>query len=260
MNEDISRKKIKKLQKVIKNYLDDNVKVPAFETIEKDFYSQNKIANILMLLKVTTNCILKHGLDFDKDYLKQLPHEEIEKYITIFENFIQTGNLSQEAEKILESTNSRKYLLAYLNRELNWVAISILSASYISSHIIMRSAFELLVAIATNKTGSMGTRVDSISFLTLEEKKGVKKLWSDLCGWSHPFGKWIEEACPIFISCSPMYHPKLCRQSIDEFEKIIDFFIIIGIEKFKIDKNDVLHEVHNYSIDISNLTFFKDRC
>lgn len=260
MNEDIPRKEIKKLQKFVKNYLDNNVKVPAFETVEKDSYSRTKIAEIVLLLQVTANCIFKHGLDFDKDYLKQLPKEEIENYLIIFENFIQTGNLSQEAEKILESSNSRKYLLAYLNRELNWVAISILSASYISAHIIMRSAFELLIAIATNKTGSMGARVDSITFLTLEEKKDVKKIWNDLCGWSHPYGKWIKEACPIFISCGPMYHPKLCRQSIDQFEKIIDFFIIIGLEKFEVDKNDFLHEVHNYTINISNLTLFQDRC
>ena len=261
MGENIKNKE-KELQNVIENHLDRYVKVPAFETIEKDFYAQDKIAGFLILLKVTTSCIIKYGLDFDKNQLQKLPQDEIEKHITVLEEYIQTGHLSQETEEILKSNNSNKHLIFYLNHGLNWIVISILSASYISANIIMRSIFELLVAIATNGIDgkiSMGSRLDSISFLTLEERKKLRKLWGKLNSWVHPSGKWEKEVCPIFVSRNPMYHPELCGQSLDLFEKLIDFFIIIGIEKFEINRNDILDEIQEYQIDISNLTLFQNR-
>lgn len=248
------------LRKVIEEYLDMNVKVPAFETIEKDFYAQDKLADILILLLAATDSIQKQGLDFDKDYLRQLPKPEIEKRIEVLTKFIQTGNLSQEAKEFLKSGSSRKYLLAYLVRELNWVAISILSASYISAHIIMRSVFESLVEIATRKTGSMSKRINSISFLSSQEKKEIKKLWKDLCGWVHPFDKWIKKVCPIFVSHRPMYHPELCKKCLEKLEKLIDLLIIVGLEKFEISKKDIFSAVKKYRVNTSNLKLFQSRC
>lgn len=260
MNKNIKNKK--ELQDIIEYHLDRYVKVPAFETIEKDFYAQDKIASFLILLKVMADCIIKDGLDFDKNQLQELPQDEIEKRITVLEKYIQTGHLSQETNNILKSDNSNKHLIAYLDNGLNWIVISILSASYISANIIMRSIFELLVAIATNGidgNNSMGYRLESIPFLTLEERKKLKKLWGKLNSWAHPFAKWEKEVCPIFVSYNPMYHPELCKQSLDLFENLIDFFIIIGIEKFEINRNDTLDEIQKYQIDISNLTLFQNR-
>ena len=250
----------KRLRRVIEKYLEKNVKVPAFETIEQDFYAQNKLASILILLQVTIDSILKQGLDFDEDYLRQLSEPEIEKRIKLLEKSIQTGYFSQEATEILKSDSSRKYLLAYLGRELNWVAISILSASYISAHIIMRSIFELLVGITTKKKGSMNERINSISFLSSEEREEIKKLWGDLCGWAHPFGKWIKEVCPIFVSHGPMYHSELCRKCLKELEKLVDLLLVVGLEKFKTSRRDILSKIEDYKIDTSNLTLFQSRC
>lgn len=250
----------RKLRKVIEEYLDRNVKVPSFETIEKDFYAQDKLAGILVLLQATFNCIQKQGLDFDKDYLRQLPKPEIEKRIDVLKKFVYTGHLSQEATEILKSDSSRKYLFVYLDKELCWVAVSILSASYISAHIIMRSVFELLIGIATRKTGSMSERINGIPFLSPEERKEIYKLWGDLCAWSHPYGKWIIEVCPIFISYKPMYHSKLCKLSLEKLEKLVDLLLVIALEKFEINKKDILDKVKSYKIDTSNLIFFQDRC
>ena len=248
------------LQKAIEKYIDRNVKVPAFETIEKDFYAQGKLAEILVILTVTVACIQKQGLDIDKDYAKLLNKQELEKNIEVLEEFIQTGTLSQEAAKIMESFSSRKYLLAYLLRELNWVAVSVLSASYVSAHIIMRSVFELLVGIATKKTGSMSERIKSIPFLSPEEQKEIQKLWGDLCSWSHPYNKWTKEMCPIFVLRGPMYHPVLCKQCLEELEKLLDLLLVVGLEKFEVNREYIVSEVKKHKIDTSNLTFFQDRC
>jgi len=254
-----ANKKYLELRKIIEEYLDENVKAPAFDTIEKDFQAQDRIANILLLLQTTVDCIKKQGLDFDKSYLKQLSKPEIDKRIYVLEEFIRTNYLSQEVKENLKSDSSRKYLLVYLSRELNWVAISVLSASYISAYILMRSIFELLVGIATIKTGSMRKRINDISFFSEEERKQIYRIWQDLSGWAHPYHKWIKEVCPIFISHKTMYHPKLCIQSLKKLEKIIDILLVIALEKFEIDKQNVLNKVTTYRIDTSNFPFFHSR-
>lgn len=256
----MNKNKLRELREVIEGYLDNNVKAPAFETIEKDFYAQDKLANILILLSRTVDCIQREGLDFDKDYLKQLPMPEIQERKEILEKFIQTGHLSEKAKGILESGSSRKYLLAYLVRELNWVTISILCASYLSAHIIMRSVYELLIGIATKKNGGMGERIGGISFLSPEERKEVHKLWRGLSAWAHPYGKWVKEVCPIFISHKPMYHSRLCRQSLEKLEKLIDLVLVIAIEKFEVNKEDILSKARKFRIDMSSLVLFRVRC
>lgn len=256
----MNENKLRELRKVIEEYLNKNTKAPAFETIEKDFYAQDKLASILILLSNTVTCILRDGLDFDKDHLKQLPKSEIQERIEILQKFVQTGHLSIETNEILKSDSSRKYLLAYLAREFNWVVISILCASYLSAQIVMRSLYELLIGIATTKTGKMSKRIDSISFLSPKERKKTLELWRDLCSWSHPYGKWLSEMCPIFISHEPMYHPKLCKQSLETLEKLIDLLLVVAIEKFEVNKEILLNKVKKYRIDFSSLVFFQDRC
>jgi len=64
----------------------------------------------------------------------------------------------------------------------------------------------------------------------------------------------------VFISRKPMYHPKLCAQSLEKLEKITDLLLVIAIEKFEINKNDVLAKMKDYKVDISSLTLFQRRC
>lgn len=259
MNDKESQNKISQLKEVIAKYLDENVKNPAFETIEKDFDVQDKLATFLILSQVTIDSIEKEGMIYDNDYLIQIPKQEIDKRIEILKTYIQTGNLAKESTEIMNDLSSKKYLLYYFLREIHWIIVSILCASYISAHIVIRSIFELLIGIATKKTGSMNERINSIIFLSLEEKKEVKKFWRDLCGWSHPFGKWVKEVCPVFISHRPIYHPKLCKQCLEELEKIIGLFLVIGIEKFEINTKNIISKTKKYRIDISNLPFCHNR-
>lgn len=249
----------KKILEIIGEYLDKNVKVPALETIRKDPYAQHKLGEILVLLEVTVACIQKQGLDIDKNYPALLTKHELDKTIAVMEEFIQSGNFTEEASDIMKSFSSRKYLFPYLVREFHWVVISILAASYLSAHVIMRSIFELLVGIATKQAGSMSERIGGMEFLSSEEKKDVKKLWKALNGWAHPYNKWTKEICPIFISHEPMYHPELYRQCLEEIEKLVDLLLVIGIEKFEIRSQDISSPVKNHEFDTSNLPFFQKR-
>jgi len=54
-----------------------------------------------------------------------------------------------------------------------------------------------------------------------------------------------------------MYHSKLCKLSL---EKLVDLLLVIALEKFEINKKDILDKVKSYKIDTSNLIFFQDRC
>jgi len=252
----------KELRNIIERYIDQNVKIPTFETVDKDFHAQDRIASILTLLRVSLDCIREQGSFFDEEYMSSvnLTKQEWERQVDILVKDVYIDRTSQEGAKILESYSTRKYLLAYVNKEMNWVAVSILSASYISASILMRSIFELLIGIATRKTGKMGDRIETISFLSPKEKIEMRKLWGDLCSWSHPYGKWVKEACPVFISFRPMFHSRLCTLSIGRLERLTDLLLVIALEKFKVDKEDLLRRINKYKIDVSNLTLFQDRC
>ena len=131
-------------------------------------------------MRIAAELINEKGIEFDKAYLHKLPRQELEKRIDIYGKFINSESsnskkIDKKAHELLKNDSSKKHLLSYLLRELNWVTISILSASYISAHVLLRSSFELLIGIATKVNGKMGERIESIEFLSIEEQKIVKK-------------------------------------------------------------------------------------
>jgi hypothetical protein len=249
-----------RLRQVVEKYLDLNVKTPAFQTI-KDFNVQERLANMLLLVDASAKLILASGSDFVGDYLQthKITKEEWERQIDILVRAVYAGKTDREAIEITNLFRTRKNLLPYLTRELDWVVVSILSASYISASIIMRSILELLIGISTTSSGTTGSRIREIRFLSTEEKRLVLKLYRHLCGWTHPYGKWTKEICPVFISKRPMYHPRLYKQSLKELEEIVDLFLTIGIEKFGISKDSILKLVKRYKIDTSGLPLFLKR-
>lgn len=271
-NEDIE--KLNELKGLIESYLDEFVKIPAIETVEKDIYARDKIADLILLLNIINKFIIIDGSIYNSKQLQQLSLDERKRSIAILKEFRNNleeikhkKDISQEVlpeippgiKMFMKSISTKKHLIAYIKHELNWVAVSILSTSYISANITMRSVFELLVPIATNQDGGMGGKIDSISYLIPEENKKLKGLWDELNGWAHPNFSWEKKVCPVFISYNPMYHPALCKQSLELFEKIIDFFIIISLEIYEININDVFKEIQIYNIDISNLTLVQRR-
>jgi hypothetical protein len=248
----------KTLEKTVGEFIDMMTKRPTVETVRKDFHSQAKLAMLLNLLDNTIVLVYKEGIDIDKHFMSRLAKSEWQKQIDILVKAVYTGQFDKEALEILDLDSSRKYLFAYAKRELDWVAVSILSASYVSANILMRSVFELLIGIATRKTGYMSKRIHAIPFLSVKQKKKMKKLWNELNAWAHPYGRWVKECCPIFISYKPMYHSKLCKQSVEKFEKIVDVLIVIALNKFEISKNKFQDKMKEWKVDSSSLEIFYD--
>lgn len=258
---------IDQLRSVISKYLDDNVKKPSLETVEKDFDAQDHLASLLGLINNIVVIVNKEGLAFDKDFLKTLPKEELEKRIEALNSFIASQDTERqiddfdekEALEYLEKGSSKKYLMPYLTREINWIVISILSASYVSSLILMRSVFELTIGITTRLSGSMSEKIDSITFFGEGEKKNIKKLWYRLCAWGHPYGKWLKEVCPIYTSHQPIYHPKLCTLCVNELTNIIDLFLVVVMFKYEIDPSKVQEELKKLGADIFTFELLRIR-
>ncbi len=262
MNEE--KEAFDKLASMIKGYLDNRVTTPAIETINKDVNSILKLGSLIVSLEISADLVKNTGLTYDESYIKSLPKTELEKRVKIYENLAEMkdkkpSSLDKETRQILSDDSSKKYLLTYLIRELHWVTISILSASYISAHVLLRSTFELLIGISTKETGSMSNKVESIKFLSSDEKKLINKLWRSLCGWSHPYQKWEKEVCPIFISHLPSFHPKLCKESLDKLEIILGLFLTVSIEKYKIDTTELITRTNNFGIDISEFPILNSR-
>jgi uncharacterized small protein (DUF1192 family) len=257
MNKENKKEQLqKRLHKMISKYLDNKVTRPLFETIDKDLLAQAQLADLLVVVKIIIELGYKEGIEIDKDFLRVLSKKEIEKRINVFSNFIKESKSIEESgsdpvKKALEylfEDSSRKYLLAFLNKEINWIVISILSASYVSSLILMRAVFELIIGIASKSTGSMRYRIDSVACLNDKEKSGAKKLWDRLCAWGHPYGKWIKEICPIYTDQEPIYHPKLCKICLQELEKIVDLFVVVAMARYDIETTRVAAKMREANI------------
>jgi len=248
------------LHNLISEYLDDQVKRPFFETIKKDFFVQDCLADMLIIVNLLVELAYKEGIEFDKDFLQKLSKEEIEKRIDVFGNLVEKYesqsapgiDSKEEAFRYLFEDSSRKYLLPYLKREINWIIVSILSTSYVSSLILMRSVFELIIGIATKSTESMSNRIDSIAFLNNEEKSELKKQWYRLCAWGHPYGIWIKEVCPIYANHKPLYHPGLCVLCLQELVELIDLLAAVVVTKYEIKPSQFLATAHELKIDLND--------
>ncbi len=255
------------LKEVVSSYINDNVTKPSLETVEKDLHTQAGLVSLLILVREVTRLVQVKGIDIDKEFLTALPPDEIEKRIEVLGKFLESDETAppsgEDEHKIahdyLTSDNSQKYLLAYFEREINWIIISILSASYISSFVLMRAAFELLIGVATRKTGKMKERLNSIKFLKNEEMDSLLKLWYHLCGWGHPYGRWVNEVCPVYVSHKPQYHPKLCATCFKTLQKIIDLFIVVSIEKYEIPIQEFISEISNHCISLENFELVSSR-
>jgi hypothetical protein len=256
-----------KLHEMVSSYLNDQVTKPSLETVEKDFHAQDRLATLLLVVRSTIRLVREKGIDIDKHFLSSLPTDEIEKRIEVLGKFFESGETCplsgdgtyKNAHEYLVTGASQKHLLAYFGREINWIIISVLSASYISALVLMRSAFELLIGVATRKTGKMKERLDSIPFLTSVEVKNLLKLWYYLCGWGHPYGHWVKEVCPGYVSNDPIYHPDLCAICFGTLQKIVDLFVVVALDKYEIPVSEIMAELSKNGISADDLELVSSR-
>jgi len=255
----------KMLKAIIGGYIENYVRDPTFETIEKDLPAIDKIGNALVMLQVSSRAIFKKGSKFNEEATMCLSKEQ---YLDITDKLINMvgseGERNREEDikelgKITWQLCTRRCLLNYLHRLLHSIAVSILSASYICSMILLRSAFELLIGIATRKEGSMADRISSVRFLSSSEKRKLKHLWKELCGWTHPYKKWIRKTCPTFIAFKPIHHPTLCKKCISKLENITDLLLLVTVEKFKVSRRYLKSKAKKSKVDLSSYPMISKR-
>lgn len=249
---------MKKVQALIKKYLDKYVYNPVQDLVENDIYTHLNFPTILVLLERTSEEIIKNGISYDKSILKELSDEKRMHYIETLEKYIKSGRYNSEVEKLFKDIDSKNYLIFYIVREFNWALISAMSSAYISANIIMRSVFEFMINISTVSNEGVSARIDSITFLTQDEKEKLKKNWRKLNSWSHPYGHWEKNFCPVYISHKPLFHKTHCEESIEYLIVLIDFLITIAIEKFEIDKS-IYKDEFIYNPQIFELEFLENR-
>lgn len=254
-----------RLKKAIRSYLDLRVIEPALQTVDHEFTVQKDIVVILCIFEVVENLVLHHGASLDKDSFASLFPDELKQTMNILNSFLTSDEQTSflpAVENIFDKHLNKKHLFAYLKREIQWISVSLLAASYISTLILIRSIFELLIGLSTKVNGSMTARIDSIAFFTENEKQLIKKSWNYLNGWAHPYGKWEKEVCPIFISHKPLYHPALYKDCINQMRLLADIMLLVAINKYGIEPNQIGQSLNKINIDpteMENFTFFKRR-
>jgi hypothetical protein len=257
---------IEGLKYAISKYLDMMVKEPAIQTLEHELSVQQDIVSILGIFEVVKKLVHEQGTDIDAGSLLSESREELQNILAILKPFIECSDTVTETKEVTDVINkyrNRGHLFLYLCREIQWIAVSLLSGSYISTLILIRSMFELIVGIATHLGGGMSKRIDSISFFSENECKIMKKSWSKLNAWTHPYKKWEKEVCPLFMSHKPIYHPKLYNICISKLRLLCDMFLTVVIEKYGIEVDkiyDAMKEKNLHRLaDINNLPFFMER-
>ncbi len=255
---------VEQLRSVVSKYIEQRVTNPAIETVSENILGQARLTSLLSLADLIIVDSRKHGITYDKEFLEKLPVEEIEARISALGAFIESEgeqseggeSSSKSAMEYLKNDDSKIYLNEYLGREIHWASISLLSASYISSLVLMRSVFELIIGIATRETGGMKERIESISILSVDEQKKTKKLWYRLCAWGHPYGKWFSEVCPAYVAHKPIFHPRLFDLCLKELTEIIDFYAAVATNKFDLDRERVRAKLIDRKIDYEDLNIF----
>ena len=144
--------------------------------------------------------------------------------------------------------NKRKELLlflGYFGKIYQSCLFALGSTDYLSGTILMRSLFELLVGISTEKNGSMKDRIHSIQFFDEQEKKDLDNTWNLLCAWAHPYGKWEKNICPIYYGSTRICNPSLFKQCLEYSNIILDFMLTAIYETLNIS-------IENYSDSLAS--------
>lgn len=221
------------LYSLVKNYLVNYIDEPIKYFIEKDPVDFLKISTQVLLLNLIYENIINSDEIIDKSKFKYLEHSKKSEYIRELQNYIISGEGNETVNNLFDILLVDKELIPYLFRELNWILISLLSSSYVSVHILIRCVFEAIIKFLTkNKDTGMADKIDGISILTVENKKYLKKYWSRLNSWAHPYEHWIKEICPIYISHTPIYHKELFNDCMNDLHILFELLIIISIKIF----------------------------
>lgn len=252
-------------QKVIelKSLIDDWLKIhtlhPAMKSIDENAFVAYRLGVVLTALKVSERLVGGIGYQFNPEQSLRTSENDIGRLKAIVKDKKCSQCEIDFFGKLVSTTCSKKCLMPYIQRQMDWVIVSIYSASYLSSMILLRSIFEILVNLSTTVSEKMGDKIDNMRFIQHEERKKIKKIWKELCGWSHPFKRWLSEMCPIYVAHGPVYHQKHFEKCVDLLEKITDLYLIVCCGHFGMDVSLFADAAIEHHIDLSNFPLFESR-
>ena len=84
----------------------------------------------------------------------------------------------------------------------------------------------------------MRKAITSEDFLKSNEKKTLKKFWDNLCGWLHPYGKWLKEVCPKLYGTGRFYQPRMFNQCVEYSNNLLDFMLTVIVETLHISSEE----------------------
>lgn len=222
------------LRELIRTVIDRDILNPFIDSISHDPVISLKLTNAFTLLRLSENLII----EFDK-------------------NEIYSG-------KAINNIKEKNLYLGYLGKVFESSLILLGATDYLGAIVLFRSVFELLIGIATDKTGTMKDKIDGIHYIEEDEKKSIYKFWRELSAWAHPYGKWINNLCPKFYGSGRNYNPTVFEQCLNYSDHLLDLMLIIEIEQFRLAPSTYIDEYRKISdaIDffkISNLEMFEKR-
>jgi len=160
-----------KLYKLITQYLNHYVNNPIKEFSKSNEFTCLKLSTQLKLGKLAIENILISGVYLDLSKMELLNKSKKSEYLSSLEKYIESGIPDHNVDHIFSTLMIDRAIMPYIFREINWSIISILSASYISAHILIRSIFELIVKyLTTSKNTGMADMIDNITILSISDK------------------------------------------------------------------------------------------
>ncbi len=207
---------------------------PLIDSIRQDPVTSLKLSNAFVLLSVSEQLIV----EFDKKLV--------------------------EAGKNVEAEREKTLFLGYLGKVYQSALLLIGATDYLGAMILLRSAFELLIGVATTEHGSMRARIFSISSLDSYEKDNLQKLWNELSAWAHPYGKWVKNICPKFYGTGRHHHPVTFSQCLDYSDQILDLMLTITLDHFNLSPGNYTDKYREITetgkiLEISKLEMFERR-
>lgn len=245
---------VSQLKAAIARYLQDYVVSPATGLVNTDFTSQDDIANLLVLHRLLRDAAQADaGMAVDR-YLRNVVDEHASDNDLELPQLL--SQLAQQGEHMVEL---RTVFCSYIFSLANAICIAILSASYLSALIVTRSLLELLVGLGSGRTGSMADKIEALAMLAPDEKKVISDSWRELCGWSHPHGRWLKRLCPVLVAKGPLHHPMFTRECLAYLGICTDLAFAVGFDKFNMDADSVRSQCTDQHVDYRRFMFIRRR-
>lgn len=254
------KKKKEKVKEYVLKYVESQTSNPVVVSFDENPDIAIKLGNLLVAFNACIEAVGNLKYDFCMESSSSISEDDIRRL-----EILTTKKCLSEDDKVffghvISRSCSKVCLIPYISKQINWIVVSILSAHYLSSIILMRSIFELTIdLLADNTEVGKGKKIDNMSFFDDNQKRDIKKTWRSLCSWSHPYGKWLKNMCSIYMAHPPLYHPEHFRTSIEFLEKVMDLFLVVCKEHFKMNVQDLRKRVETLSIDLSDFGLFRSR-